>query len=267
MSVFEQSNSTLVLKFGGASVSAPEQFSHIADLIIQKKRNYQHIIVVVSAMGQTTNQLIDLACQVNPSPPQREYDMLISVGERISMSLLAMALCRKDCPAVSFTGSQSGIVTSSEHSNAQIIDVRPFRLIESLNEGKIVIVAGFQGVSVKKEITTLGRSGSDITAVALAIALNAHCVEFYKDVGGIFAQDPKLIPDAHHFPKLSYEEALQVVNQCGNVLHPRSIELAAKNKLPLHVRSFMFDKEQRGTWIGCPSHPRLKNPIYECNYE
>jgi len=259
------SDSTLVLKFGGASVSAPDRFSHIADLIIKKKSRYSRIVVVVSAMGQTTNQLIELAAQVNPNPPQREYDMLISVGERISMSLLAMALCKKQCQAVSFTGSQSGIVTSTEHTNAQIIDVRPHRLVESLKEGKVVIVAGFQGVSLEKEITTLGRSGSDITAVALAVALKAHCVEFYKDVEGVFEQDPKICPNARYHSRLSYEEALMIVNQGARVLHPRSIELAAKNQLPLFVRSFLHENDQLGTWISGVSQERPAAPIYELN--
>jgi aspartate kinase len=167
---------TLVLKFGGAAVATSAQISQIADLIIARRQEFSKIVVVVSAMGGTTDQLIELAKQVHPHPPQREYDMLISVGERISMTLLAMALCHKNQEAVSFTGSQSGIITCQRHTNAQILDVRPQRIKTSLDQGKIVIVAGFQGVSFDKEITTLGRGGSDTSAVALALALQAEKV-------------------------------------------------------------------------------------------
>ncbi|MFN4174875.1 MAG: aspartate kinase, partial [Parachlamydiaceae bacterium] len=175
---------TLVLKFGGASVAEPEHFSKIADIILYRKKEFNNIVVVVSAMGDTTNKLIDLAKKVNPNPPRREYDMLVSVGERISISLLAMALALKGQDAISFTGSQSGIITTEEHSEARIIDVKPNRLQPHLQAGKVVIVAGFQGVSKSGEITTLGRGGSDTTAVALAVALKAEKVEFYKDVIG-----------------------------------------------------------------------------------
>ena len=173
---------TLVMKFGGAAVATPQHFSKIADIILQRLKEYNRIAVVVSAMGDTTNQLISLATQVNDTPPRREYDMLVSVGERISISLLAMALAAKKHSAVSFTGSQSGIITCSNHSEARIVDVKPHRLLPVLDSGSVVIVAGFQGVSKQGEITTLGRGGSDTSAVALAIALGAIKVEFYKDV-------------------------------------------------------------------------------------
>lgn len=255
---------TLVMKFGGAAVATVEQFSHIADLIAAKKAHFPRLVIVISAMGETTNQLIDLARQVHPNPPQREYDMLISVGERISMSLLAMALCRKGLEAISFTGSQSGIITCHRHANAKILDVRPQRLKECLDQGKIVIVAGFQGVSVSKEITTLGRGGSDTTAVALGVALGASKVEFFKDVPGVFNEDPKKNSSAVQHTSLTYQTALEIVNKGAKILHSRAIELASKNGMPLHVRSFVTDHELNpGTVIcGAPCSSE-KDPCYE----
>ncbi len=231
-------NKTLVMKFGGASVAAPENFATIASLISHRKKEYNRIIVVVSAMGDTTDQLIALAKQVHPNPPKREYDMLITVGERISISLLAMALSLQGQEAASFTGSQTGIITCPKHSDARIIDIRPHRVLPHLELGKIVIIAGFQGVSQGGEITTLGRGGSDTSAVAIAIALNADKVEFFKDVEGIFSEDPKINPNAILYPVLSYDEALKIVSTGAEILHPRCILLAKKNELPLHIRSF-----------------------------
>src|SRR3989304_7244603 len=173
---------TIVLKFGGASVANIKNILKIADIIIDRSKVYKNILVVVSAMGKTTNKLINLAKRINENPSKREQDMLISVGERISMALLCMALEKKGKDAISFTGSQSGIITNDDHLQAKILDVKPFRILDALNKGKIVIVAGFQGVSLSKEITTLGRGGSDTSAVALGISLNADCIEFYKDV-------------------------------------------------------------------------------------
>jgi aspartate kinase len=252
------------MKFGGAAVATPAQFSQIADLIIAKRQESSKIVVVVSAMGGTTDQLIELAKQVHPQPPQREYDMLISVGERISMTLLAMALCLKNQEAVSFTGSQSGIITCQRHTNAQIIEVRPHRIEESLAQGKIVIVAGFQGVSRHKEITTLGRGGSDTSAVALGLALNAAKVVFYKDVPGVFDQDPKKHQHSKCYSHLTYQAALDIVNRGAKILHARAIELAAKNGLPLHVRSFMSSyQDHPGTLIFESEKERKHIPIYE----
>ena len=253
---------TLIMKFGGASVKTPENFAHIAKLVIQRSSQYPRIAIVVSAMGGMTDQLITLAHQVHPTPPRREYDMLVSVGERISISLLAMALAAQGREAVSFTGSQSGIITSAEHTEARIIDVRPYRLLPHLESEKFVIIAGFQGVSSEKEITTLGRGGSDTTAVALGIALRAEKVEFYKDVAGIFEQDPKLHTHTPIYPSLSHEDALIVVKRTGGrVLHPRSIELAQKNGMPLHIRSF-YAMEGPGTLIGT-KEPKNPFPVYE----
>jgi aspartate kinase len=255
--------SALVMKFGGAAVATPEQFSKIAEIILSKLKENPKIVVVVSAMGDTTDQLISLAKKVNPNPPRREMDMLISVGERISISLLAMALSQKNQDAISFTGSQSGIITSSLHSDARIVEVRPFRLLPHLNAGKVVIVAGFQGVSREGEITTLGRGGSDTTAVALGIALGANKVEFYKDVKGICSEDPKKNPQANLFKKLEFQEALEIVQKGAKVLHPRAILLAEKNQLPLHVLSFNEpDNVQQGTVVGMRS-ATSSNPVYE----
>lgn len=244
---------SLVMKFGGASVAEPEHFSRIADIIVERKVHYDQIVVVVSAMEGTTDQLIKLAKRVHPDPPRREYDMLVSVGERISISLLAMALALKEQEAISFTGSQSGIITTEEHSEAKIVEVRPHRLLPHLDEGKVVIVAGFQGVSRKGEITTLGRGGSDTTAVALGVALKSEKVEFFKDVGGIFSDDPKRNPVACHYPYLSHQEALLIVCKGAKVLHPRSIELALKNTLQLHVLPFDTSTSINGTLIGAKS--------------
>jgi aspartate kinase len=255
---------TLVMKFGGASVASASSFSNLAELIIQRHNSYPFLVVVVSAMGQTTDQLIQLAKEVHPNPPQREYDMLISTGERISMTLLAMSLCLKGKEAISFTGSQSGILTCGRHSDAQIIDVKPYRLIQALKQKKIVIVAGFQGVSLEKEITTLGRGGSDTSAVALGAALGAEKIEFFKDVPGIFDYDPKINSKATCYACLTYEKALSIASQGAKVLHPRAILLAAKNGLPLHVQSFLpCDHQSLGTYVADEKIQKPASPIFE----
>lgn len=260
-----QNRDTIVLKFGGASVAEPEHFSRIAEIISLRRLHYQKLVVVVSAMGNTTNQLAELAKKVNPTPPQREYDMLVSVGERISISLLAMALSLKGIDAVSFTGSQSGIITCDRHTEARIVDVKPRRLLPVLEAGKIAIVAGFQGVSEKGEITTLGRGGSDTTAVALSVALEGAKVEFFKDVPGVFAADPKQYPQAKFFDKISYEEALGVVNAGAKVLHDRCIKIAKNNAVPLIVRSFHeFDHQKKqGTLIFDENVKKPPRSLYE----
>lgn len=253
---------TLIMKFGGAAVRTPENFSSIADLIIRRSQAFSRIAIVVSAMGGMTDHLIAMAHEVHPAPPKREYDMLVSTGERVSIALLAMALAAKGREAVSFTGSQSGIITSDQHSEARIIDVRPSRLLPHLALNQFVIVAGFQGVSSKKEITTLGRGGSDTTAVALGVALKAEKVEFYKDVEGIFQNDPKITVNPPFFSNLSYTDSLEIIEKTGGrVLHPRAIKLAQKNALPLHVRSF-HAMESKGTWICSETMPSVV-PVYE----
>lgn len=254
---------TLIMKFGGASVSTVEQFKPIAELISQRTIEFPQIIVVVSAMGDTTDQLIEMAKKVHPDPPKREYDMLLTVGERISMALLAMALSQCNLEAYSFTGSQSGIITCPKHSEARIIDVRPHRILPHLHAGRIIIIAGFQGVSVNGEITTLGRGGSDTSAVALGAALKAEKVEFYKDVPGIFSEDPKVNPGAKLLNKLNYDQALEIVSRGSQVLHPRCVLLAKKNGLPLHVLSYNSLNENRGTWVCCETHTIPENPLFE----
>ncbi len=251
---------TVVMKFGGAALKTPKHFADVAEIIAEKKGR---IIVVVSAMGNETDGLLGLAHKVAKNPARREMDMLISVGERVSMALLAMALEERGVPAISLTGSQSGIITCSRHNDALIKDVRPIRIKKHLNEEKVVIVAGFQGVSEEKEITTLGRGGSDTTAVALAAALYAEKVEFYKDVLGVYSKDPKINPDATLFSELSFEKALTFPEFA---LHKRAILLASKNGLPLHVKSFKKDQWDcyPGTWISGSSP--LMGPIYEDHF-
>jgi len=259
---------TVILKFGGAAVAKTEQFSLIADIILNKSLTAR-VVVVVSAMGDSTDQLLSLARQVHPNPPLREQDMLVSAGERISVSLLAMALHLKNRDAISYTGSQSGIITSAKHTDARIVEVRPHRILKALGAGKIVIVAGFQGVSREGEITTLGRGGSDTSAVALGVGLEASKVEFYKDVAGVFSEDPKNNSAAVLFDSLSYEEALEITEGGSKVLHSRCIKLAAKNNLPLHVLSFYDPALQHhsGTLIGPLQRPAHCPYVFEGEYE
>lgn len=254
---------TIVMKFGGASVATVDQFASIAALIVRHTSEYSKIVVVVSAMGDTTDDLIALAKKVHPFPPKREYDMLLTVGERISMALLAMALALKNQEACSFTGSQTGIITCSKHTDARILDVRPRRILPHLDAGKIVIIAGFQGVSEAGEITTLGRGGSDTSAVALGIALNAEKVVFFKDVNGFYAEDPKLNPSAKFYNELDYDAAMSIASK-GHILHPRCIELAKKNGLPLQVRPFdQSSLNMEGTWVRGTEKKKLLHPLYE----
>ncbi|MEY4064439.1 MAG: hypothetical protein RIR26_647 [Pseudomonadota bacterium] len=260
----------IVMKFGGAAVSSPERFLEIASLIEKKKKETSALVVVVSAMGDTTDDLIALAHKVHPHPPARELDMLVSVGERISISLLAMALARQGLDAVSFTGSQSGILTSEAHTHARILEIRPQRILKTLEQGKIAIVAGFQGMSMKSnDITTLGRGGSDTTAVALAAALAAQRVEFYKDVEGIYDCDPKKSAQAKKFDSLTFAEALALTNAGAQVLQPRCIEIAESNAIPLWVLPFAAPESYHGlvgTWIGaqeCINRKRPEHPVFE----
>ncbi len=262
--------SCLVMKFGGVSVSNAKNILKISDIIIEKSKQYKKLVVVVSAMGKTTNKLLKLALSINENPSKREQDMLISVGERITMSLLSMALQKKGKKSISFTGSQSGIITTSDHLDAKIIDVKPFRILKALKENNIVIVAGFQGVSKEKEITTLGRGGSDTTAVALAVALKAKVVEFYKDVDGIYEEDPKKNKNATFFKKLTYEKALQIIeNNEKKILHPRCVKLASNNNISLNILNFKkrknLFKNKKFTNIANPSLKKEKKNVYEIN--
>ncbi|MGC4811242.1 aspartate kinase [Micromonospora sp. DT228] len=228
----------VVQKYGGSSVANAERIKRVAERIVAARKAGDDVVVVVSAMGDTTDELLDLANQVSPLPPGRELDMLLTAGERISMALLAMAIHNLGYEARSFTGSQAGVITTSVHGRARIIDVTPGRLKGALDEGSVVIVAGFQGVSQDtKDVTTLGRGGSDTTAVALAAALHADVCEIYTDVDGIFTADPRIVPNARHIRHITYEETLELAACGAKVLHLRSVEYARRAGLPIHVRS------------------------------
>ena len=238
----------VVQKYGGSSVGDAEKIKRVAQRIVDARRGGYDVVVVVSAMGDTTDELLDLAQQVSPLPPPRELDMLLTSGERISMALLAMAIANLGASARSFTGSQAGVITDSVHGRARIIDVTPGRISEALSAGHIAIVAGFQGVSQDtKDITTLGRGGSDTTAVALAAALDAEVCEIYTDVDGVFTADPRIVANARHIPRISYEEMLEMAACGAKVLHLRSVEYARRHSLPIHVRSSFSQRE--GTYV------------------
>ncbi len=238
----------VVQKYGGSSVADAEGIRRVAKRIVATKRAGDQVVVIVSAMGDTTDELMDLANGVSPAPPGRELDMLLTAGERISMALLAMAIAALGMEARSFTGSQAGVITDDVHGRARIIDVTPGRISSALAEGAIPIVAGFQGVSQNtKDITTLGRGGSDTTAVALAAALNADVCEIYTDVDGVFTEDPRLVPSARRIPHITYEEMLEMAACGAKVLIPRCVEYARRYNLPIHVRSSFSDKI--GTWV------------------
>lgn len=233
----------VVQKYGGSSVASAERIIRVAERIVATRRAGNDVVVVVSAMGDTTDELLDLAEQVSPRPPGRELDMLLTAGERISMALLAMAIERLGLQARSFTGSQAGVITDSAHGRARIIDVTPGRIRDALAAGHIAIVAGFQGVSQDtKDITTLGRGGSDTTAVALAAALGASVCEIYTDVDGVFTADPRLVPNARQLPRVSYEEMLELAACGAKVLMLRCVEYARRYAVPLVVRSSFSGK-------------------------
>ncbi|MCD2114561.1 MULTISPECIES: aspartate kinase [Rhodococcus] len=228
----------VVQKYGGSSVSTAERIRRVAERIVETKKAGNDVVVVVSAMGDTTDELLDLAQQVCPAPPAREMDMLLTSGERISNSLVAMAIHSLGAEARSFTGSQAGVITTGSHGKAKIIDVTPGRVRTALDEGSIVLVAGFQGVSQdSKDITTLGRGGSDTTAVALAAALNADVCEIYTDVDGVFSADPRIVKDAQRLEKVSFEEMLELAACGAKVLMLRCVEYARRYNVPVHVRS------------------------------
>lgn len=237
----------IVQKFGGTSVADPERMRNVAARVAKTRAAGNDVIVVVSAMGKATDNLMDLARQVSSSPQGREMDMLLTTGERISMSLLCMALNDVGCEAMSFTGSQVGIITDTSHTKAKILEVKGDRVREALSEGKVAVVAGFQGVSTAKEITTLGRGGSDTTAVALAAALHADVCEIYTDVTGVFSADPRVVPQARKLAQLSFDEMLEMAGAGSKVLALRSVEFARNHNVAIHVRSsFTLDE---GTWI------------------
>jgi aspartate kinase len=228
----------VVQKYGGSSVADAERIKRVAERIVATRKAGNEVCVVVSAMGDTTDELIDLAHQVSPLPPGREFDMLLTAGERISMALLAMAIHNLGYEARSYTGSQAGVITTSSHGKARIIDVTPGRLRGALDEGAITIVAGFQGVAQDtKDITTLGRGGSDTTAVALAAALKADVCEIYTDVDGVFTADPRIVSRARKIEQITYEEMLELAACGAKILHLRSVEYARRFSVPIHVRS------------------------------
>ena len=238
----------VVQKYGGSSVADAEGIKRVAKRIVATRQAGNQVVVVVSAMGDTTDELNDLANQVTPAPPGRELDMLLTSGERISMALLAMAIATLGMEARSFTGSQAGVITDAVHQFARIIDVTPGRISSALEDGAIPIVAGFQGVSqTTKDITTLGRGGTDTTAVALAAALRADVCEIYTDVDGVFSADPRIVPTARRIPRISYEEMLELAASGAKVLVPRCVEYARRYGVPVHVRSSFSDKT--GTWV------------------
>ncbi|GAA4207901.1 aspartate kinase [Streptosporangium oxazolinicum] len=238
----------VVQKYGGSSVADASCIKRVAQRIVATKKAGNDVVVIVSAMGDTTDELLDLAQQVSPLPPGRELDMLLTSGERISMALLAMAIANLGQEARSFTGSQAGVITDSSHGRARIIDVTPGRIRGALDSGQIAIVAGFQGVSQDtKDITTLGRGGSDTTAVALAAALSADVCEIYTDVDGVFTADPRIVSAARKIPKISYDEMMEMAACGAKILHLRCVEYARRFSLPIHVRSSFSTKE--GTWV------------------
>ena len=238
----------IVQKYGGSSVADAAAVKRVAQRIVASSRDGHEVVVVVSAMGDTTDELLDLAGQVSPLPAGRELDMLLTAGERISMALLAMAIGDLGHEARSFTGSQAGVITTSAHGSARIIDVTPGRIRQALDGGAVAIVAGFQGVSQdSKDITTLGRGGSDTTAVALAAALGADVCEIYTDVDGVFTADPRIVPAARRIPRITYEEMLEMAACGAKVLHLRCVEYARRYGLPIHVRSSFSTRD--GTWV------------------
>ncbi len=248
----------IVQKFGGTSVADPDRMRAVADHIAFTRSHGDDVVVVVSAMGKSTDNLIKLADEVSARKPGREMDMLLTTGERISMSLLCMALADRDIDAVSFTGSQVGIITDTAHGKAKILEVRGDRVRDALAEGKVCVVAGFQGVSTAKEITTLGRGGSDTTAVAIAAALGADACEIYTDVTGVFSADPRIVPQAHKLTHINFDEMLEMAGAGSKVLALRSVEFARNHNVPLHVRS-SFTWEP-GTWV-TSEEPSMEDPI------
>ncbi|OYN84556.1 aspartate kinase [Parenemella sanctibonifatiensis] len=238
----------VVQKFGGSSVADAESIKRVARRVVNAKQKGDDVVVVISAMGDTTDELMDLANQVSPQPPPRELDMLLTAGERMSAALLAMAIHDLGATARSFTGSQAGVITTETHGNARIIDITPGRITSAIEGGDIVIVAGFQGVSqTTKDVTTLGRGASDTTAVALAAAVGADYCEIYSDVDGIFTADPRIVPGARRIPEISYEEMMEMAANGAKILHLRCVEYARRENVPVHVRSSFSDKP--GTWV------------------
>jgi len=237
----------VVQKYGGTSVGTTERIRSVADRIARAREAGNDVVAVVSAMGESTDELLAMAADITPAPEPRELDMLLTAGERITMSLLAIAVNARGCRAASYTGSQAGIITDTQHGKAKIVEIRPKRILESLQAGNVVILAGFQGLSTEYDITTLGRGGSDTTAVAMAGALDAEVCEIYTDVAGVFTADPRIEPGARKIDRISYEEMLELAAAGAKVLGLRSVEYARRHGVRLHVRSSFGDEP--GTWV------------------
>jgi aspartate kinase len=237
----------VVQKYGGTSVGDTDRIRTVADRIVRAREQGQDVVAVVSAMGETTDDLLEKASDITPVPEPRELDMLLTAGERIAMSLLAIAVNARGCKAASYTGSQAGIITDTQHGKARIVEIRPQRIKESLDAGNVVILAGFQGLSTDYDITTLGRGGSDTTAVAMAAALGADVCEIYTDVDGVFTADPRTHPEARKIDHISYEEMLELAAAGARVLQLRCVEYARRHGVKIHVRNSLGD--QPGTWV------------------
>ncbi len=238
----------IVQKYGGTSVGSVERIQAVAHRVVAAREAGNDVVVVVSAMGHTTDELMSMALEVAPIPDARELDMLLTAGERIAMSLLGIAINARGCRAASYTGSQAGIMTDHQHGSARIVEIRPKRILEALQGGNVVVLAGFQGLSVSQyEITTLGRGGSDLTAVAMAGAIGAYACEIYTDVAGVYTADPRIVPTARKVDLISFDEMLELAASGANVLQPRSVELARRYGVKLHVRSSFDDAP--GTWV------------------
>ena len=250
----------IVQKFGGTSVADTEKIKNVAKIVIKEKNNGNDVVVVVSAMGHTTDYLVKMAKDISKIPSEREMDMLLSTGEGVSIALLAMAIQAQGYDAVSFNAMQVGIMTENVHTKARIIKIETEKLKKNLNEGKIIVVAGFQGVTDNGEITTLGRGGSDTSAVALAAALNAERCDIYTDVEGVYTTDPRVVPTASRLKTISYEEMLELAHAGANVLHPRSVETAKLNNVPLRVRS-SFKTDDLGTLILGVEKMEIDRPV------
>ena len=234
----------IVQKYGGSSVSDVDRLTKIAKMIAAVKEQKFDVVVVVSAMGKTTNQLIEMAKAISPDPSRREMDMLLSTGERTTMALLCIALQEEGIDSISLTGSQAGIITNDRHNDARVIEVRPIRVQDEVEKGKVVVIGGFQGVSYKRDITTLGRGGSDTSAVALAAALNAERCEIYSDVDGVYTSDPNIVKDAKHLPEVSYQQLQEMSEAGAKVLNAQAVQFAKEAKIALYARStFSSGKE------------------------
>ncbi len=250
----------IVQKFGGTSIADTDKIKKVADAVIREKKFGNDVVVVVSAMGHTTDYLVKMAKDISPNPSAREMDMLLSTGEGVSIALLAMAIQEKGYEAISMNAMQIGIITENVHQKARIIDIKTDKLIDNLNKGKIIVVAGFQGITQDGDITTLGRGGSDTSAVALAAALKASSCDIYTDVEGVYTTDPRIVPNASRLKTISYDEMLELARVGANVLHPRSVETAKQFDVPLRVRS-TFNLDNKGTLIIGAENMEIYQPV------